>query len=160
MNQFSFNIYQRKKLWKILLFFIGSVIIMLALYYSNKIVKEVAKDERQRVKIWADAIRRKAELVNYTENFFEKIKDIDDIDIKTLICILLVNKGYKNFDDFGDFEDLENSVFKPELEYRKALHYLNIGEKSKAKKILEKIIYDYSETLFDFYSKNLLKTIF
>ncbi|HRS53836.1 MAG TPA: HAMP domain-containing sensor histidine kinase [Bacteroidales bacterium] len=75
MNQFSFNIYQRKKLWKILLFFIGSVIIMLALYYSNKIVKEVAKDERQRVKIWADAIRRKAELVNYTENFFEKIKD-------------------------------------------------------------------------------------
>ncbi|HPP86396.1 MAG TPA: hypothetical protein PLM75_00865 [bacterium] len=126
-----------------------------AMFYYKIVVSEKNQDT---IKLFAEINKKKIEELD--DNFFEKIKDIDDIDIKTLICILLVNKGYKNFDDFGDFEDLENSVFKPELEYRKALHYLNIGEKSKAKKILEKIIYDYSETLFDFYSKNLLKTIF
>ena len=31
-------------------------------------------DERNKVKIWADAIHQKASLVNYTEDFFHKIQ--------------------------------------------------------------------------------------
>jgi signal transduction histidine kinase len=57
-----------------LLLLSATVIIIIALLYTNTLVKEVAKDERQRVKIWADAIRQKAELVNYSEIFFENIK--------------------------------------------------------------------------------------
>jgi two-component system, sporulation sensor kinase D len=68
------NIYTRKRLWKFLLLTIGAVIVAIALLFTNNIVKEVAISERQRVKIWADAISRKAELVNYTDKFFEKIK--------------------------------------------------------------------------------------
>jgi len=68
------NIYTRKRLWKFLLLAAGALIAVASLVYSNKIVRELAKDERQRVKIWADAISRKADLVNYTDGFFEKIK--------------------------------------------------------------------------------------
>ena len=37
----------------------------------------VARDERKNVKIWADAIQRRAKLVNYTENFFQEIKAVE-----------------------------------------------------------------------------------
>lgn len=38
------------------------------------VVREIAKEERNRVRIWANAIQRKAELVNTTENFFSEIR--------------------------------------------------------------------------------------
>ncbi len=50
------------------------VIITISLWYTNTLVKKIAQDERSKVKIWAEAIQRKANLVNYTDVFFEKIK--------------------------------------------------------------------------------------
>lgn len=68
------NIYVKKRRWKLLLFLAGVVIISLSLYYTNSIVEKIAKEERVKVKLWADAIQKKASMVNYTENLFEKLK--------------------------------------------------------------------------------------
>jgi signal transduction histidine kinase len=38
-------------------------------------VREIARDERNNIRIWADAIYQKAELVNYTDKFFNQIKE-------------------------------------------------------------------------------------
>ncbi|NVN94558.1 MAG: HAMP domain-containing histidine kinase [Bacteroidetes bacterium] len=68
------DIYARKKRWKWILFLSALVIVSISLLYTNTLVKKIAKDERNKVKIWAEAIQRKANLVNYTDVFFEKIR--------------------------------------------------------------------------------------
>jgi two-component sensor histidine kinase len=69
------NIYLRKKRWKWILFGSAVVIVAVSLYYTNILVDEIRKDERKNVQIWADAIHRKADLVNFTNKLFEQIKD-------------------------------------------------------------------------------------
>ena len=50
-------------------------IITVSLWYTNRLVREIAKDERNNVRIWANTIRKKAELVNYTNRFFDQIRE-------------------------------------------------------------------------------------
>ena len=68
------NVYGTKRRWKF--WFYGSAVIafVIVIYYSNLLINNIACEERQRIEIWADAIVYKAELVNHTEKFFEKIK--------------------------------------------------------------------------------------
>jgi Histidine kinase-, DNA gyrase B-, and HSP90-like ATPase len=70
----STNIYNRKNRWKWILLLVGAVIIFLSFFYTNKIVKKIAFEERTRIEIWAQAIRQKAQLVNYTDQFFKVIQ--------------------------------------------------------------------------------------
>ncbi len=69
------NIYTQKKRWKLALFVSAIIIITTSLYYSNIIVRKIARDERNNVHIWADAIHQKAHLVNYQEKFFERLQE-------------------------------------------------------------------------------------
>ncbi len=69
------NIYTRKKRWKWILFALAILIVSASLWYTNILVREIARDERNNIRIWADAIHQKAELVNYTDNFFNQIKE-------------------------------------------------------------------------------------
>jgi two-component sensor histidine kinase len=70
----TFDIYGKKVLWKWMLFLAGVAIVIASLVYTNSIVTKIAADERNNVAIWADAIQRKAALVNYTNEFFRKIE--------------------------------------------------------------------------------------
>ncbi len=67
------NIYSKKQVWKWLLFAAGFFIVTLSLWYTNTLVGKIADDERKKVKLWADAIRKKANLVQYTNELFTKI---------------------------------------------------------------------------------------
>ncbi|MDT8392812.1 MAG: HAMP domain-containing sensor histidine kinase [Bacteroidales bacterium] len=69
------NSYSRKKRWKWILFSFAVVIVTASLWYTNIIVKKIAESERQNVKIWANALQRKANLVAYTDSFFEEIRE-------------------------------------------------------------------------------------
>jgi len=68
------NLYSKKQRWKLLLFIAAILIIGVSLWYSNLLVRGIAKEERSKVKLWADAIQKKAALVKYTNEFFTKIK--------------------------------------------------------------------------------------
>ncbi|MCD4745684.1 MAG: HAMP domain-containing histidine kinase [Bacteroidales bacterium] len=68
------NIYTKKKRWKWILFGIAVLIVAISLWYTNILVKKIAQDERNNIKVWADAIHRKVDLVNYTDRFFEQLK--------------------------------------------------------------------------------------
>lgn len=57
------------------MFGVAVMIITISLWYTNLLVKQIAQDERMSIRIWANAIQRKANLVNYTKNFFDKIKE-------------------------------------------------------------------------------------
>ncbi len=67
--------YNQKQKWKLLLVLTAILIVLTSLWYTNSLVKKIASDERQKVKMWADAIQRKAKLVKFTNQLFEQIKD-------------------------------------------------------------------------------------
>ncbi len=68
------SIYSKKQTWKLGLFITAVLIVVVSLWYTNTLVNKIAADERNKVKLWADAIQKKANLVKYTNELFEKIK--------------------------------------------------------------------------------------
>jgi hypothetical protein len=68
------NIYTRKVLWKRLLFLLAVIIVGISLWYTNILVKKIADEERNKVSLWAEAIKRRAALIKYTNDLFEKLR--------------------------------------------------------------------------------------
>lgn len=50
------------------------VIVGITLWYSNHIADKIRAGEREKVELWSEAIRRRAELVKFTENLFENLR--------------------------------------------------------------------------------------
>ncbi len=69
------NIYSRKQKWKLLLAAVAIVIVILSLWYSNKLVQEIADEEKEKIELWAQAVRKKANLVNYTQSLFKQLQE-------------------------------------------------------------------------------------
>lgn len=68
------NLYYRKRQWKWLLFLGALIIFAGTLWYTNSLVTRIANDQRLNLRIWADAVNRKATLVKTTDAFFSQIK--------------------------------------------------------------------------------------
>lgn len=69
------NIYSNKQRWKFALAIMATVIVLVSLWYTNVLVRQIAEGEKEKVKSWALAIQKKAELVNYTQSLFQKIAE-------------------------------------------------------------------------------------
>ncbi|MEQ8907832.1 MAG: HAMP domain-containing sensor histidine kinase [Vicingaceae bacterium] len=67
------NIYSKKQRWKFALAIVAAIIVFVSLWYTNILVGQIANEEKNKVKSWAEAIQRKAELVSYTQDLFKKI---------------------------------------------------------------------------------------
>ncbi|MES2627746.1 MAG: ATP-binding protein [Bacteroidota bacterium] len=68
------NLYSRKQYTKLALFALASIIVAISLFYSGRIVTKIREEERQKVKLWSEAIQKRAKLVNYTRDLFEKLR--------------------------------------------------------------------------------------
>jgi signal transduction histidine kinase len=68
------NIYSRKQKWKWLLAVAAFLIVVASLWYTNNLVERIAGDEERKVKLWAQAVQKKANLVRFTNQLFEKMK--------------------------------------------------------------------------------------
>ena len=69
------NIYSKKTRWKIFLAFLAILIVLASLWYTNRLVKKIANDERSKLELWAKAVQKKAKLVKITGELFEEIKN-------------------------------------------------------------------------------------
>lgn len=69
------NLYSNKQKWKIALLVVALLLIGASLFISNSIVNAVGKQEEQRAKQWADAIKKKIELVQLTDRTFAQLRD-------------------------------------------------------------------------------------
>lgn len=67
------SIYSKKQAWKLWLFAAAVIIVGASLWYTNTLVNKIATDERKKVKLWAEAIEKKVNLVKYTNELFKKI---------------------------------------------------------------------------------------
>ena len=66
------NLYSNKQKWKIVLLIFALLLVGASLFVSNNIVLKVGKQERERAKQWGDAIKKKIELVQLTNQTFSK----------------------------------------------------------------------------------------
>ena len=64
----------QKRYWTWLLFALALAAFVAILYYSSVLLKGIAQEERNKVELWAKAVKHKAELVNSTNKFFNEIK--------------------------------------------------------------------------------------
>ena len=67
------NIYSKKQRWKFALAIVATVIVLVSLWYTNVLVRQIAKGEKEQVEAWATAIQKKASLVNYSKDLYTKI---------------------------------------------------------------------------------------
>jgi two-component system, sporulation sensor kinase D len=70
----KFNIYSQKQRWKLGLFTMALVIVGVSLYYTKSLVDKIAEEERNKVEIWATAIKKRSALVQYTSKLFDKLQ--------------------------------------------------------------------------------------
>lgn len=69
------NLYSKKQQWKIILIAFAIVIVGVTLWYSSAIAQKVQNEERQKVKLWSEAIRKKADLVHVTNDAFKELAE-------------------------------------------------------------------------------------
>lgn len=69
------NLYSHKQRWKIALLLVALLTIGASLFISNNIVGKVGQRERERARQWADAIKKKIELVQLTNRTFTQLRD-------------------------------------------------------------------------------------
>ena len=65
------NLYANKQRWKLVLLIAAAVIAFATLWVSNRIAGSIRVEEQEKVRLWSEAIRQRAELVGYTQELFE-----------------------------------------------------------------------------------------
>ena len=61
------NIYDSRRIWKVVFLAISLMLVALFLYISNNLVKDLAQQERERMEIWAEATQELATMGNGSE---------------------------------------------------------------------------------------------
>jgi hypothetical protein len=79
------DIYSSKQRWKIALILISLLIIGTSLFVSNSMVSKIAERERDKAKQWADAIKKKVELVKLTTQIFTALREKEREKIQTVV---------------------------------------------------------------------------
>ncbi len=69
------NLYSKKQTWKLALVALALLIVGAILWYSSSIAHKVQKEERQKVKLWSEAIRKKAALIHVTNEAFKELAE-------------------------------------------------------------------------------------
>ncbi|MBI2257921.1 MAG: HAMP domain-containing histidine kinase [Flavobacteriia bacterium] len=68
------NLYSNKLRWKLSFLAFAIILIGFSLFFSNKIVSKVSEREKDRVKNWAESIKKKVELVRLTNSTFSRLR--------------------------------------------------------------------------------------
>ncbi len=69
------NLYSYKQRWKIALILLSLLIIGASLFVSNSMVEKIAVRERGKARQWAEAIKKKGELVQLTNQIFNELRE-------------------------------------------------------------------------------------
>ena len=69
------KLYSNKFRWKIILIGIALIVIVLSLFYSNRLISKIHQKETEKAKQWAETIRKKGELVSLTNQIFNELRE-------------------------------------------------------------------------------------
>ncbi len=119
------NIYDSRRIWKMVLLAVSLILVAVFIYFSNSLVKDLAKQERERMEIWADATR---ELTTST-----------DTDVDFLFRIIRGNKNIPVLlvDDSGNIIEQRNFKLPEPADTSKMMidEYTQVNKAFLAKKL-------------------------
>lgn len=93
------KLYSKKQQWKKILFIIGISIIGSILWGTSVIVEDLKKAELEKIKLWSQAIKKKASLVNLTNSAFYELAENERN--KVLLWARATKEFHKSLSDFG-----------------------------------------------------------
>jgi hypothetical protein len=107
--------YTQKSRWKIFLAFVAFVIVGASLWYSNMLVTKIQKEERNKLRLWAEAIQRKARLVKYANTLFNQIgaDEREKVQLWADATKQLASANVSNFDLSFIFKVIQNNKTVP-----------------------------------------------
>lgn len=70
----SAKLYSNKQKWKIVLSIIALAIVFVSLWYTNYLTRKIQKEERLRVQLWSETVKKQAQLVNLTNQTFDQLR--------------------------------------------------------------------------------------
>ncbi|MCR4848750.1 MAG: HAMP domain-containing histidine kinase [Bacteroidales bacterium] len=89
------NLYTNKKRWKWILAIVALLIVGASLWYTNYLVKSIAIQETNQVKMWAAAMEQHAGMMKTTEEFFGKVSEQEQLRVD------LLAQAYREVLDFS-----------------------------------------------------------
>jgi len=93
------NLYTNKKRWKWALAIVALLIVGASLWYTNFLVKSIAEQETNQVKMWAAAMEQHAGMMKSTEEFFNKVSEQEQMRVE------LLAHAYRQVLDFSSNEN-------------------------------------------------------
>ena len=93
------NLYTNKKRWKWVLAIVALLIVGASLWYTNYLVKSIAEQETNQVKMWAAAMEQHAGMMKTTEEFFGKVSEQEQMRVDLLAL------AYRQVLDFSSNEN-------------------------------------------------------
>lgn len=135
------NLYTSKKRWKWILAVVALLIVGVSLWYTNYLVKSIAEQETNQVKMWAAAMEQHAGMMKTTEEFFGKVSEQEQMRVDLLAL------AYRQVLDFSNNENtsiyleiIKNNISIPLVitdDKGNIMFTNNLPEEQKGKKVFD-----------------------
>lgn len=93
------KLYSNKQRWKKFLIILGLAIVGIIFYFTSNLVSNFKKAELEKVQLWSEAIKKKAELVKLTNAAFEELSQNESEKVK--LWASATKEFKKSLSDFG-----------------------------------------------------------
>jgi signal transduction histidine kinase len=108
------NLYANKKRWKWILAIVALLIVGASLWYTNFLVKSIAEQETNQVKMWAAAMEQHAGMMKSTEEFFNKVSEQEQMRVDLLAHAYRQVLDFSNDENTGIYlEIIKNNISIP-----------------------------------------------
>lgn len=151
------------------------LIVGASLWYTNNLVKSIAKQESNQVKLWAETMQQHAMMMRYTEAFFQEVSEQEQLRVE------LLAKAYREVLDFSNNENtgiyldiIRNNISIPLVitnSHNDIMFSSNLPESQKGKTVFDsemkedyskfdpiKISTGFTETQWLYYNESLIYT--
>ena len=108
------NLYTNQKRWKWGLAIVALLIVGASLWYTNFLVKSIAEQETNQVKMWAAAMEQHAGMMKSTEEFFNKVSEQEHLRVSLLAHAYRQVLDFSNNENTGIYlEIIKNNISIP-----------------------------------------------
>lgn len=113
--------YTQTRNWKIILLIAGIVFIAAYVFIIYNIIDEISKNERRQVRAWANTVQKKADMVNYTEDFFKELRAEEQRRVELLATV------YRYLGS-SSITDINNNLFFEVIQTNKNIPVLLVDQ--------------------------------
>jgi len=109
------NYYLQTRTWKLVLLVIAVLFLLGYIFAVYTIIRKISENERRQVQAWATTVQKKADMVNYTEQYFQKVREEEERNAKILASAFkfVAQSGLGNLGDDFFFNIIQTNTNTP-----------------------------------------------